>query len=345
MEPQNRSKVVSSVVGITLASLVVFGIALSVIAMLAARKPPALKANGPPPPITAANRPIPLETWVIHGKGALPETHVPFRLSPGKEILVKAHINGKPIECMVDTGCSDILWDSKLALTNQRTGLQSSAYDAGSHVVALKEAILDRVQIGGLELRQMPSNAVVSAASQMNSVPILGNSAFAHTVLTVDYARKELVIRPSSPKDKLLSELPGDHVLNFQWGSPNARGRSGSPCVRGNVISLPATFMVDTGWCGNVLGLGHTFYSQVLPMLEKNRNKTGQASGKWAFGKSSVITISQIPWSFDGTKATTPAIVVGNLGPKAQAVFGYDILRHFKTTIDYPHRKILFQPN
>lgn len=345
MKPQSRSKLVFTIIGMALASLVVFSIVLSLFAVLATQNRPSNVAIGPPPPRTAENCPIPLETWTIHGKGKSSETHVPFHLSAGNEILVEARINGKPIECMVDTGCSDILWNSELVLTKQRTGLQAAAYDAAQHTVTIQESLLDRIQIGGLELRQMPSYAVVSATAQASHLPILGNSVFAHTVLTIDYAKQELIIRSPSSNDKPFKQRKNDHVIDFEWGSPNVRGRFGSPCIRGSILSRPATFMVDSGWCGPTVAFTHRFYNHVLPKFKTRKTKTGQAVSRLAFGESRVTTLSCISWSFGGITAISPAAIVVDLGPKAQAVFGYDTLRHFKTTIDYPHQKIRFQPN
>jgi len=347
LEPKSRLKIAFTVIGVALASLAIFGTALSLFALLATHRRPFHVAIGPPPPITAENIPIPLETWTVHGKGALPEIHVPFQLSSSGNIVITARINGKLVRCWIDTGCSDILWDSKLALTNRRTGLQTSAHDGGNHTVGLQEAILDRVEIGGLKLRQMPSEAVVSEASQMNSVIILGNSVFSHTVLTIDYAKRELVIRSSSPKQKLLAQRDGDHILDFSWRVPNARGRFGSPYIRGSVMSLPANIMVDTGWGGGgpTLALSRIFYDRVLPNLKRSRNKTGQAVGGWTFGTSQITTLSRISWSFGGIEMTSSACILEGIPPEEQAILGYDILRHFKTTIDYPHQKIRFQPN
>ena len=284
------------------------------------------------------------ETYVVHGKGHLGETHVPFRLNYGREIVVKALINGKPTKCIVDTGSSDILWPSCLHLTEQRTGLQSSISDAGGHKTSIQEALLERVQIGGLELQHIPSYAVIADHAKAGTLPILGNSAFAHTILTIDYAKQELIIRPSVMNSILLRVLNRGHVMDFQWIDPNARGQFGVPCVRGTVMSLPAGIIIDTGWVENPLGLTRRFYGQLLPQLKAKHIRIDKGNGKFLLGTANVIAISHVSCSLPGIIVRSPAIAVDALNPGAQASLGWSFLRHFKTTIDYPQQKIWFDP-
>ncbi len=349
--PQSRSKLVFKVVGIALASLVACGIAVSIFALLFSRGKHFREAKVFSPSITTPNYAIPVETWTIHGKGKSPETHVPFRLDSYGGIFVKAQINGKPIECQVDTGCPGILWNAKLALTDQRTGFKSHVSDAVNHPASIQEALLNRVQVGGLELRQIPSEAVVSAAAQTNRLPLLGNSVFAHTVLTIDYAKRELVIRLSRPSDKLVAESPNGCVLDFQSEGPNVPGRFGRPYIRGGVMSLPTYLMVDTGWSTNTVGLTRAFYSRVHAKLKGTSIKISPGTASFPFGKTHVTYLSHVFMSFGKSKAANPgigvtnaAIIIDDLGPNAQAVFGYSVLRHFKATIDYPHQRIRFEP-
>jgi hypothetical protein len=282
------------------------------------------------------------ETYVVHGNGTLKETHIPFRLYSKKIITVSARINGKARECIVDTGCPDILWNSWLHLTDQRTGLQLPIIDAGNHTTLSQEAVLDRIQIGGLELRHMPSYAIASGHSQSGAFPILGNSAFAHTVLTIDYIKREFIIRPSIPNSIPVGVRDRDHTLDFHWVSPNPRGEAGVPCVRGNVMSLPMNVTIDTGWMDNSLGVTGNFYNRLLPQLKANHIKSHKETIGVTLGETEVITISHLSWSVGEIAWASPAVAVDALQPGAQAVLGWGFLRNFRTTIDYPQQKIWF---
>ena len=280
---------------------------------------------------------IPAETYIFRNR----ETHVHFSMYGGW-IALTALINGKPMECLVDTGCPSILWNSQLHITSERTGLEASISDAGNNTMRVQEALLDRVQIGSLELRNVPSYAVAARRLAAGDRPILGNSVFLHTVLTIDYARQELIIQPL-PINILSRIRYPRSVLDFQWINPDLRGKSGVPCFHAKVLSLPAAMTIDTGWIDNSVGLTRSFYSQLLPGLEAGHVKSHKTTTNFILGNARVITISRISSSFDGITLVCPATAGVALSPPAQAVLGYGFLKNYRTTIDYPQRKIWFE--
>jgi predicted aspartyl protease len=287
---------------------------------------------------------LPPETYVVHGSGTQGETHIPFRLKYGTHIEVRAIINGRPIECIVDTGAPGNYWPSWLNLTHQRTGLQATTSDAGNHTATIQEALLDHVQVGGLELQHMPSYAMAVGHSLGGALPVLGNPTFAHTVLTIDYAKHELIIRPSIPNSIPAGVQDRSRGLNFKWLNPDARGRFGVPCVRGNVLSLPANMTIDTGWNSPPLGLTRGYYNRLLPQLETNHIKSDKEVTVFTLGKAKTIRISRVSWSVGGIAENSSALAVDALSTGADAVLGWGFLRNFRTTIDYPQQKIWFDP-
>ena len=252
-------------------------------------------------------------------------------------------INGKLTECIVDTGCSGILWSSWLHLTGQRTGVQASIGDAAGNTATVQEAMLDSVQIGGLELRHIPSCAVTVGHSEGGNYPILGNSMFAHTVLTIDYVRQELIIRPSVENSTPTGVRDLRHIMNFQWISPDGLGGLGVPCVRGSVMSLPANITIDTGWVDNSVGLTSGFYKQLRPHLEADHIRSHKVITYFLLGMGNGVAIPYVSWSLGGIIGTNPAVVVDTLHGKDQATVGLEFLKSYRTTIDYPQQKLWFE--
>ncbi len=288
---------------------------------------------------SSVQQPILLETRVplIHV-----ETRVPF-LMYDNAVIVVAIINGKPTKCQIDTGAQQIMWNAERNLTDQRTGSEMLVGDAGGHKVRLQEAILDNVQIGGLKLSHVRSYVIPSGHENPNTVPALGNSVFADTVLTIDYARQELIIQPSAPNTVPPSVLDRRHVLNFRWINPTVRGEYGVPCVRGKIMSSPCDTIIDTGWLSSSVSITKSFYQQLLPQLKASRIREHKADGKFFLGRAGTTIISRVSSSYAGITSISSASVVTILSPPAQAILGYGFLRTRRITIDYPNKKVWFE--
>lgn len=289
---------------------------------------------------------IPTEMFVLHNSQRnLLETHVPFHLYHGVMIEIIAAINGKRMNCIVDTGCPDLLWKTCRHLTQNRTGFKLSIGDAGNHSANVEEAILDQVQIGGLELDHVPSYAVAEdRTNDQRDFPILGNSVFRNTVLTINYVKQELIIRPSKPASASVGAANYSHALNFQWVNPDARGKFGVPCIRGTVVSLPVNIAVDTGWGQSSLALTRNFYDRLLPQLHARHVEKRQETIGTALGTTNATVTGPISLYIGSMTIRSPAVVVDSLNQGAQATLGCQFLECFQTTIDYPRQKIWFDP-
>lgn len=325
-----RKKNLAWLAAVPLAALLAVGAALLRHPKVAVRLPVVSGSLPPPPPQTTA----------FHITGRQTEIHVPFTLCGGW-IVINALINGKPEKCFVDTGCSSVLWNSRLHLTDQRTGVQSSISDAGGHASSVQEALLTRVQIGGLDLHDVISDAVTSSRYATGAGPILGNSAFAQTVMTIDYRKQELIIQPHSD---ILSRIKYPrNVLDFRWINPDVHGMFGVPCFHAKVMTLPAEITLDTGWVDNPLGLTGLFYQKLRPQLKAHHNQSLKSTTNFVLGRASTTTVSRLSASFAGITLISPGTVVNTLSPPAQAILGYGFLKTCRTTIDYPDQKIWFE--
>lgn len=292
-------------------------------------------------PVTSVLIPLPpVQTTVFHFTRSQTEIHVPFTLDHGS-IIVNALIDSKPEKCLVDTGCSSVLWNSRLHLTNQRTGVESSISDAGGRSSSVQEAILTRIQIGGLDLHNVASEAVTSSNFEKGVGPILGNSVFAQTVLTIDYSKRELVIQPPFRYAVMSRIKYPQNVLDFHWVNPDVHGMFGVPCFHAKVMTLPAEMTLDTGWVDNSLGLTEGLYREISPQLKASHSLKSPTN--FALGRTSATTVNRVSSSFAGFTLICPGTVVNMLSPPAQAVLGYGFLRTCRPTIDYPDRKIWFE--
>lgn len=177
---------------------------------------------------------------------------VPLVIRNGK-VFVRARINNGTYDMLLDTGAEQTVLSREVA---RRAGIGPISYlrsagvgDAG--IRGLQIGRIDRLQIGGLSIRNVPcliKNPPLGGFSQPES------DAFSPLALglsmRIDYRRRELVLARVLPPAPHRYRLPlRMHRLALVGGTLNGR--------------FPAAFAVDTG--GEVITISHEAAGRIEP--------------------------------------------------------------------------------
>jgi hypothetical protein len=264
--------------------------------------------------------------------------HIPFRVV-NYMIAVPAVIDGKPIECWLDTGQTNITWPETLDFRGKVTGTSTQTMAGGSFkrtkLVTLPEVRLGKVVLKNVTTTMLPmahwERETARKAGETEAVsytkPILGNDAFRQLILTIDYRSSEIVLE--KPEDRnIAKELlgPGDQLLGFSydWGNPE---------VVGKLDNRPAKIIIDTG-CSDLMVAEEFCRKHVA----RSRMKDAMFYG--GFGPRKREKASDV--SLELGKMTVNRLDgwAVKLASDADAMLGYEILKLFRVTIDYPRKKL-----
>lgn len=287
------------------------------------------------------------------------EVHIPFRYRDGW-IVIAATSGGKPVECVLDTGSSIPWWSTALPVSARHTGVTYPHY-APYHGTASGPAelmMLSELTLGPLKVYDVPGIAYQPTGREWTARFLyLGNSVFAHTVLTIDYRRQELIVRQGGPRTALagqqaaekkpepsrgrrLNFVPRDQRLRFVWSvNPHSLG-PGYPTIAGTIAGHPARYGVDTGSAGVPLAI---ISEGMCSLLRQENQVVVQRSGYLGLEQTRSLT-----WSLGKVAYRTPVWLVPDLAGAtgdADALLGQPVLQNYGVTIDYPRRQILLQWN
>lgn len=145
---------------------------------------------------------------------------VPFELLPSRHFVVKVKLNGEgPFRMVLDTGAPLTLIDTAAA---KKAGLTKKG-GGGGGILGLLGGGLNQVEVPKLEVGEVlaektpavvmdhPTVKAISDAFEKESGPIngiVGFPFFARFAMTVDYQKKELVLKPNGFK-------PGDYLQDM----------------------------------------------------------------------------------------------------------------------------------
>ena len=247
--------------------------------------------------------------------------HIPFVLRKGA-IIVKAKLGDAYTECQIDTGALSNTWPDTLETKGADTGETGLVVNALGSVAPYKQMVLPHVQMAGYEAFTVPGQAVnyrtenPPRADQTEPLPHLTNAAFAHVVLTIDYEKRELVVRNPYYNFANENRLPGEFVLPFTMTGANRR-TDGVPAVQCEVKGQPAQLVLAAGGGAESLGLFLAFAQKI---------------GVSATARVSVVpaTAGQKPLSFE-----RPAAIIYPFLPEANGIIGGPVLQNFRVTVDY----------
>jgi predicted aspartyl protease len=271
-----------------------------------------------------------------------------FRLAGGAQplILLPVEVNGEgPFEFILDTGAGTSLLSSQLG---QKLGLRiigsKEGQSAGGAVsvslakvssLAVTSAKLNDVDVGLVDLSHIGKTVGAKIDGD------LGYNFLRHFRVTLDYHKNE--IRFDDPKRfELAGQSTAITEVAMRLASPS------KPLILVDVYANgrgPFQFAIDTG----------TSTTAITPELAKQLGVAISPIGVATTGGAQAQVTAGVLQSFQvgGARSDNLAVVVADffamlsnaVGAKLDGIIGYNFLRNYKVTLDYPNETLsLFTP-
>ena len=161
--------------------------------------------------------------------------------------------------------------------------------------------------------------------------PLLGAPAFHGAVLTIDYPKKETIIRESSYDITRLPHHPHDLLLTPEWVDGYL------PILKGVLAGRPARFVLDSGCGGIVIS---TRFARQFPTSSFGKATTANINDV----QVNIRCLKLVSGIVAGTHFQANHVQVIDLPGDFDALIGTDFPGLSRVTIDYPRRKVLLKP-
>ncbi len=269
------------------------------------------------------------------------ETWVTFRLAGSKQalILVPVFVDGRgPYSFVMDTGATTTVVSNELAdaLALPRGEKQDGRGAAGK--MTLVESRLPSLTVGHQTLDGLPVSVTdlsfLGRAMGEQVDGALGHSFLRHFVITLDYATNALTLRrPVGDLGRALDE----REIAFRYANAE------DPLV---VVPIfvnqkgPYDFALDTGASRTVISL------ELAAEFGLAAEKISQMTAGGGNGTVSRVQLSSL--AIGAARQENLAAAASDfltqlseeLGSKLHGIVGYDFLRHYRVTLDYPREAL-----
>jgi predicted aspartyl protease len=280
--------------------------------------------------------PVPRATWTFGEPRSVPITvvqHSPVYSNGGRAVHVDVSVNGRVGHFLLDSGAGGVLLFEPFARSAGLVNLGRASYTGvNGKSVGATLARVERMQIGGNTLRDL----IVQRSSQdvATIAGIIGYDVLAGAVFDVDLTASTLTISDpggfdAQPKQGAYA-FPLD-LSDFHAGVPMK--------VAGNV--LPSVWL-DTGDDFFVI-LPHELERKTVAVND-TMVYFGGVDGSGAEPARCVrLNEMQVgPFRYQNALSCfAPNDAFGLDG----GLIGFDFLRHFNWTFDYPHGRVVLTPN
>ena len=291
------------------------------------------------------------------------EATVPL-VKQGNGLYVNAWLNNQEVLCRVDTGAESVEWSRGLHVEGKMTSSQGQACDLLGGCVAVQTVLLPRLKIGNYEITNIPtdmsdagSGPFTPAQEDAVQQPLLGNTAFVRTVLTIDYKKAQLIIRPPQYDFLRQPRKPGDRILEMGWASHYSdsdwrKSCYGTPAIEASLGGAPFWCTLDTG-----AGQPEICLTQALvdrnPLMKQKRhdmsslNATSSSAQVERFQDLKVRfkclgPLHAAPLLLRLNALVTPTLNGAEVG--GAGVIGLPLMKQYRITIDYGRGRVLLEP-
>ena len=272
------------------------------------------------------------------------EPWVTIRLAGSKQalILVPVSVDGRgPYSFVLDTGATSTVVSNELAdaLALPREEKQDGRGAAGK--MTLFKSRLPSLTVGHETLESLPvSVADLSFLGRAMGEQVdgaLGYSVLKHFAMTLDYATNALMLRRAvDGTERALDESE----IAFRWASAE------DPLVVVPVFVKdrgPYDFALDTGASSTLISL------ELAAELGLATEKTSQLTAGGGNGTVSRVQLSSLAVGAARQENLAAAAsdfltqLNAELGSKLQGIVGYDFLRHYRVTLDFPRSALTLE--
>jgi predicted aspartyl protease len=272
------------------------------------------------------------------------ETWVTFRLAGSKQalILVPVFVHGRgPYSFVMDTGATTTVVSNELAdaLALPRGEMQDGRGAAGK--MTLVESRLPSLTVGHQTLDSLPVSVTdlsfLGRAMGEQVDGALGHSFLKHFVMTLDYPTNALTLRrPDGDMEQSLE----DTEIAFRYANaedpllvvPTLVNEKG-----------PYDFALDTGASRTVISL------ELAAEFGLTAEKISQMTAGGGNGTVSRVQLSSLAIGAARQQNLAAAAsdfltqLNAELGSKLHGIVGYDFLRHYRVTLDYPREALTLE--
>ncbi len=256
---------------------------------------------------------------------------VPMSLSQARSVpVIEATINGKgPFHFIMDTGASVTVLDTAFCeeIGIEFEGDTEIGDPSGMNQLKAKTLTIGQVQVGSARFERVP--AVAFDRSRLSSPTedlkgVLGLPLFAAGLLTVDYPKMRLGVAPGE-----LPEADGREVLAYDSSTPLplVDVRVGDEVVRAHIDSGSPTGMKLPAKYEGVLQ-----FKDEVEVIGRGRTVNNEFEIRGA-------TLAGSMW-LGGQEFLEPRLRFADIFP--QAVFGFEMLKHFAVTFDQRNERVRF---
>jgi Aspartyl protease/PDZ domain len=281
-------------------------------------------------------RPRPSDDFAITGG----KTVVPIEVDG--DVIVEAMLNGRgPFAFILDTGGHDILTPEAVAALGLKPVGAGTSGGAGPGTVSEQYARVDRMQIGGMTMRNQPFTVIALAYDTVERgarpplAGILGLELFERFAMQLNYQEKTLAFEPLS-----VHQHQGGGIAVPIFFSDDM------PLLVAKIDDLAGDVGLDTGNSGSLVVQGIWANQHGL----KERFTSGFPSLGFGMGGASSNWTSRADFEIAGHRferiiARYAADTKGSFSSRTESGnLGNQILANFTLDFDYGHGEIWFEP-
>jgi predicted aspartyl protease len=271
-------------------------------------------------------------------------SEVGFRLAGAETplILVPTHVNGRgPYEFILDTGAGISLITPRLA---EELGIAASGAREGRGAVGRGPVAMARVEAlavgaahgGGMTVGIAADLERIGAAVGHRIEGDIGYDFLKAFRLTIDYRRRVVRLAPGGPQSGFAVTGPGSSAhaeVPFRLAAPAKPLVLVPAFVNGRG---PHTFVLDTGASATVLSPELAAALRIETAAAEPMTGNGgmlQAT----LGRASSLTVGEAALQDVAVMVSDSLADLGGVvGTPLDGILGYNFLRHFRVTLDYP---------
>jgi len=264
----------------------------------------------------------------------------------GNHVLLQGRVNGsEPLWFTLDTGAASSVVNMRRAreLGLQLTGGGRAQGAGGTAESARLSGItfsLPGVEIKNLSVMAIALDSIEATAGRRMDV-IIGAELFQRYVVEVDYASRLITLY--DPKQYVYSGTGESLPMKFTYNHPYVTGRVDVPGLE----PIEGDFVIDAG-----SGYGLTFTPQFAKehkLLERLsptvRTKARGVGGEFPLTIGRVEALEMGSFKLKGLTTAVPQTSGFIAREGAAGNIGGLVLRRFKVIFDYPHRRMILEPN
>ena len=265
----------------------------------------------------------------------------------GNLVLVPTHVNeSSPLTFILDTGASSVVLDNRRAAELGLDTVASDDAQTGGGAVKAGEAEDVTIHVGRAELAGITVATIdlrpLDGALGMRIDGILGYEIFAKYVIEIDYAAQHVRLHdPSRYRDAGRNAVP----MTLEERLPVIR----VDLARAAGGTAEAKVELDTGLTAGLM-LTRTFVESnriVDPVQPRLRITTGALlPGKVSAEVVRLAAVRVGSFHLERIVANiTPTSEEAGVSGNTVGLLGAELLRRFTVVIDYPHSRLLLEPN